>query len=156
MINKVFILFFLTLITSGCIEKIRHHGHSIDNEVLKSFKNNITTKEDILAVIGSPSSKSLFGNEEWYYVKTVKTSTAFIPFAPKERETYVFKFDNNDKLVEIKSLTLKDGAKIELNSDKTIYHGTTENLLDSFINNIGRFNDMSGNKKLPERPKGIR
>ena len=69
--RKLFIFFILSLFISACtLKKIEnHHGvHFLDKKQEKLTINQ-SNKNDILKLLGSPSTKSAFDNDLWIYIE---------------------------------------------------------------------------------------
>ena len=74
--NKLYI-FFLFLILSNCSFKpvIKHHGVPSLEKKQKSLIINKTNKNDIVKILGSPSTKSKFDNDVWIYIERKQTQS---------------------------------------------------------------------------------
>ena len=74
--NKLYI-FFLILILSNCSFKpvVKHHGVHFLEKKQKLLKVNITNKNDIQKILGTPSTKSKFDNDVWIYIEQKKTQS---------------------------------------------------------------------------------
>mgnify|MGYP006429211293 CR=1 FL=1 len=75
--NKIFIIFIFLFISNCSLNKvIKHHGVNFLDKKEDSLELNITNKNDILKILGPPSTKSSFDNDVWIYIerKTSKSS----------------------------------------------------------------------------------
>ena len=74
--SKLYI-FFLFLILSNCSFKpvIKHHGVPSLEKKQKSLIINKTNKNDIVKILGSPSTKSKFDNDVWIYIERKQTQS---------------------------------------------------------------------------------
>ena len=75
--KKIFFFILLLLISNCKLNKVvKHHGvHFLDKKQEKlSLKT--TNKNDIVKILGPPSTKSTFDNDLWIYIerKTTKAS----------------------------------------------------------------------------------
>ena len=74
--NKLYIL-FLFLILSNCSFKpvVKHHGvPSLEKKQLKLIINK-TNKNDIIKIIGYPSTTSKFDNDIWIFIERKQTQS---------------------------------------------------------------------------------
>ena len=74
--NKLYI-FFLFLILSNCSFQpvVKHHGVPSLEKKQKSLIINKTNKNDIITILGSPSTTSKFDNDEWIYIERKQTQS---------------------------------------------------------------------------------
>ena len=98
--NKI-LLFILIFILSCTTNKVvKHHGvHFLDKKQQK-LEISTTNKNDIIKLLGEPSTKSSFDNDVWIYIER-KISTGSIFKLGKEKL-----ITNNVLVVEIDDLGL--------------------------------------------------
>ena len=74
--NKLYI-FFLFLILSNCSFKkvVKHHGVPFLEKKQSSLVINKTNKNDIMKILGNPSTKSKFDNDVWIYIERKQTQS---------------------------------------------------------------------------------
>ena len=74
--NKLYI-FFIFLILSNCSFKpvVKHHGVPSLEKKEKSLIINKTNKNDIVKILGSPSTTSKFDNDVWIYIERKQTQS---------------------------------------------------------------------------------
>ena len=74
--NKLYI-FFLFLILSNCSFKpvVKHHGVPFLEKKQEKLIVNITNKNDIKKILGSPSTTSKFNNDVWIYIERKQTQS---------------------------------------------------------------------------------
>ena len=104
---KIILFIILIFITNCKFNKvIDNHGvHYLDKKQL-SLTVNKSNKNDIIVLLGPPSTKSKFDNDLWIYIERKKTRTTLLKFGKKKI------FSNNVLLLEIDSKGLL--AKKEL------------------------------------------
>ena len=74
--NKLY-LFFLFLILSNCSLKpvVKHHGVPSLEKKQKSLIISKTNKNDIVKILGYPSTTSKFDNDVWIYIERKQTQS---------------------------------------------------------------------------------
>ena len=74
--NKLYI-FFLFLILSNCSFKpvVKHHGVPFLEKKQKNLIVNKTNKNDVLKILGNPSTTSTFDNDVWIYIERKQTQS---------------------------------------------------------------------------------
>jgi len=124
--RKLFILFIISLFISACtLKKVeKHHGvHFLDKKQKKLIVNQ-SNRNDILKLLGSPSTKSTFDNDLWIYIER-KTDNSSLKKFGKERLIV-----NNVLLLEINNIGLlenKEFLDISNMQELKFAEQTTEN-----------------------------
>ena len=74
--NKLYI-FFLFLILSNCSFKpvVKHHGVPFLEKKQETLIINKTNKNDIVKILGNPSTTSKFDNDIWIYIERKQTQS---------------------------------------------------------------------------------
>ena len=74
---KILYIIFLSLIVSNCSFKkvIKHHGVPFLEKKQKLLVVNTTNKNDILKILGNPSTTSKFDNDVWIYIERKQTQS---------------------------------------------------------------------------------
>ena len=74
--NKLYI-FFLFLILTNCSFQpvVKHHGVPSLEKKQKSLIISKTNKNDIIKILGSPSTTSKFDNDVWIYIERKQTQS---------------------------------------------------------------------------------
>jgi len=103
----------IVLITFGCSSNKVSNNHGFISLQTKYEKIMIskTNKNDILKVIGPPSSISKFDKNKWFYIERVKTNQSLFKLGIKKinkNNILVIKFDKKGLLEEKKLYTLND------------------------------------------------
>ena len=126
------IVFFITACSSNKVSK--NHGFiSLENK-LENIVINKSNKNDIIEVIGHPSSISKFNPNKWFYIERKQTNQSLFKLGIKKiskNNILVIEFNNkglvkNKKLVNLNDMNdLKYVKKIttkEFEQDNTIYN----------------------------------
>ena len=84
--KNLFIFFIITLFISACtLKKVeKHHGVHFLNKKQEKLTVNQSNKNDILKLLGSPSTKSTFDNDLWIYIERKVDNSSFIRFGSKK------------------------------------------------------------------------
>ena len=98
--KKIFIFTFIFILSCSTNKVVKHHGvHFLDKKHTK-LEINSTNVNDIIELLGEPSTKSSFDNDVWIYIER-KTSTGSIYKLGKE-----VLLTNNVLVLEINDLGL--------------------------------------------------
>ncbi|WP_428080064.1 outer membrane protein assembly factor BamE domain-containing protein [Candidatus Pelagibacter sp.] len=157
--NKLYI-FFLFLILSNCTIKpvIKHHGVPNLDKKQNTLIINKTNKNDIIKILGYPSTKSKFDNDLWIYIERKQTQS-------KLKNLGKMKIDTNNVLVleinqygilEKKELYNKDNMKnLKISKDITGTELKKNSFLYKFFSSMrSKINDPL-NKRAESRKKEI-
>ena len=105
--KKLFIFFIISLFVSACtLKKVeRHHGvHFLDKKHEKLTVNK-SNKNDILELLGSPSTKSTFDNDLWIYIERKTDNSSIVRFGSEKILV------NNVLLLEINNMGLLESKE---------------------------------------------
>ena len=74
---KILYIIFLSLIVANCSFKkvVKHHGVHFLQKKQEKLKINVSNKNDILSLLGNPSTNSKFDNDVWIYIERKKTQS---------------------------------------------------------------------------------
>lgn len=100
----------------------------------------VTRAEDVAAVLGSPTTRSNFGEEVWYYVSQRQERVGM--FAPKVTEQHVMaiSFDSSQVVSNVSEFTKEQGKPVQLVSKTTPTEGHDFTFVEQMLGNLGRFN----------------
>ena len=74
--NKIIFIITFIFISNCTLNKIvKHHGVNFLDKKEDSLELNITNKNDILKILGPPSTKSSFDNDVWIYIERKQTQS---------------------------------------------------------------------------------
>ena len=114
---KILIL-FLFLFTLNCsTNKVsKNHGFKSLETKFEKIVINQTNKNDIIDLIGPPSTKSDFNKNKWFYIERRKTNQSLFKLGQKKIEKnniLMVEFNNRGILKNKKIFNLKDMNKIK-------------------------------------------
>ena len=129
------------LAVSACTQRIATHGNLPDPDRLAEVVPGEMSKDEVAEILGSPSSKSLFGEETWYYISERKETTAF--FAPEltERKVLIVRFDKEGYVSDLETLSAEDGREIEPVERETPTAGNELTIIQQLLGNLGKYSD---------------
>jgi len=109
---------FLFLFTLNCSpNKVsNNHGFTSLQDKFDKISINKTNKNDILKIIGPPSSISNFNNDKWFYIERMKKNQSLFKLGIKKiqkNDILIVKFNNKGILEYKKILKLNDMNDIE-------------------------------------------
>ena len=149
---KILYIIILSLIVTNCsLEKVvKHHGVPFLEKKQASLIVNKSNKNDIIKILGNPSTKSKFDNDVWIYIERKQTQSELMNFGK-------MKIYKNDVLIlEIDNygiLKKKEFYNKENMENIKIVKATTE---AGFKRNSFIYNFMSSMRQKINDPLGQR
>ena len=128
---------------AGCSDNIDPRGNAPMPEALAQIQPGRVTRSDVVALIGTPATSSMFGDDHWYYISSHFQTVAF--YAPEEldRQVIIIDFDKAGTVTAVRKLGLEQGKEISMVSRETPAPGKELSLLEQLIGNVGKFNDTT-------------
>jgi outer membrane protein assembly factor BamE (lipoprotein component of BamABCDE complex) len=116
---KILYIIFLSLIVANCSFKpvVKHHGVPFLEKKQSSLVINKTNKNDIMKILGNPSTKSKFDNDVWIYIERKQTQSKLKNFGKMkiyENNILVLDIDNYGILKKKKFYNKDDMKNIKV------------------------------------------
>ena len=109
---RIFFIFLLLFTLNCSSNKVRNnHGFISLQAKFEKITINQTNKNDILSIIGPPSSISNFDKNKWFYIQRIKTNQSLFKLGIKKidkNNILIVKFNNKGILTGKKVLNLND------------------------------------------------
>ena len=131
----------LSLSLAGCIgyDGELQRGYVADDRLLEQVKVG-SSAEQVLVVLGTPTSTSTVGGSAWYYISQ-KTGQTFAFQQPTivEQRIFAVYFDKAKKVERVANYGLQDGKVFDFVSRTTPTAGAESSFLASAMKNLLRF-----------------
>ena len=127
---------------SGCLgyEGDFDRGYQIDQQSLDQVKVGQTTKQQALALMGTPSTTSTVGGDAWYYIgQKLSRELAFMPAKLTDQNVLAIYFDKGGKVERIANYGMKDGKVFDFVSRTTPTGGPEPDFLRNILTGLFRF-----------------
>lgn len=136
-------------ILGGCSTEVALHGNLPRSYQLAEIHPGKSTAQDVLRILGSPSSTGVFDTRHWYYISRRTSRTAF--FSPKilAQNVYVVNFNDEGVVRSITHENLNNAKAIKPMPGQTPAPGQHLTLLQQLLGNVGRFNGVSPKSSGP-------
>ncbi|HSV29475.1 MAG TPA: outer membrane protein assembly factor BamE [Candidatus Omnitrophota bacterium] len=129
----------LSLGAAACTPAVDQRGNLPHPDLVAQVQAGKSTRDDVLAVLGTPSTTMTYGGESWHYISARTETKAFFEPEFKERKVLSIVFDKNGVVREITSKGLEDGREVESVERVTPTAGKDLTILEQLIGNVGRF-----------------
>ncbi len=145
-------LFFTILISNCSLNKVvHHHGvHNLDKKQSK-LKINYSNKNDILKIIGPPSTKSSFDNDIFIYIERKTSSSKLSKLGKKElmvNNVLVLEISNQGLLVSKKFYNKDDMTNLKFDETQTNINYSKKSFVYNFLYSLRqKIDDPLGKKR---------
>ena len=151
--KKIILILSFFLISNCNLNKvIYHHGvHNLEKKQSK-LKINETNKNDIIKLIGPPSSKSTFDNDVFIYIETKKSGTKITNLGKRKllvNNVLILEIDSRGLLLNKKFYNKDDMNKIEFDKEITSNTYTKRSFIYNFMYSLRqKIDDPLGKKRI--------
>jgi outer membrane protein assembly factor BamE (lipoprotein component of BamABCDE complex) len=115
------------------------HGYQADPRSLEQVRVG-SSAEQVLVLLGTPSTTSTVGGDAWYYVtQQTKRMVAFMDPQVIDRHIYAVYFDKGKKVVRVANYGMEDGKVIDFVSRSTPTGGAESTFLRGMFLNLLKF-----------------
>ena len=130
----------VTVVLLGCSPIKATRGNIVQDEKLVELQVGLSTVDDVVDVLGTPSTVATFDNSVWYYIGQRTERMAFFRPEVIERRILVVEFDPDTQILRsMEELDYEDGQEVALIERETPTLGRRMTFLEQMFGNIGRF-----------------
>jgi len=153
---KVLLLIIFLLIVNCKFNKVvENHGvHYLDKKQ-QSLTINKSNKNDIISLLGPPSTKSKFDNDLWIYIERKKTRTTLLKFGKKKisaNNVLLLEIDNKGLLAKKEFLDINDMKEVKFIDDATVISYSKKSFVYDFLSSMRqKVNDPLGIRSKKRR-----
>ena len=134
---------FGPFILTGCDNIVDQRGFAATPGSVEKLEIGAQSRDDVVRLIGSPSSVGTFNPNVWYYISQKQESYAFLKPEITEQKVMQLNFNESGRLTAMKTYDLKDGENITMVSRITPTAGKELTVLEQILGNVGRFSGKS-------------
>jgi len=140
---KILMYICIFFILANCSNKTTYSGKIINNEELKDI--NFTNKEKLISKLGTPSYIDPIENKFFYFSEKSEKKSIFNKKV-KYSFVFVFKIDEDDKIINSQVFNINNIKNVKLSRDKTTNEIVKRGLLEKIFGGVGT------NQRLPTTP----
>tara|TARA_B100000787_G_C16113847_1_gene259362 strand:+ start:269 stop:733 length:465 start_codon:yes stop_codon:yes gene_type:complete len=151
--KNIFLFLIISLFFSACtLKKVeKHHGVRFLDKKQEKLTVNRSNKNDIMALLGAPSSKSTFDNDLWIYIER-KTDQSSLSKLGSERiilnNVLLLEISNKGLLKEKKFFNLNNMKEIKITERTTESQYKKKTFIYDFLSSLRqKINDPLGKRK---------
>ena len=147
----VLLVIFLFVVNCKFNKIVDSHGSHYLEKKEKELTINISNKNDIISILGPPSTKSKFDNDLWIYMERKKTRTSLLKLGKKKiyiNNVLLLEINNKGLLAKKKIFNIKDMNEIEFVDDETEITYSKRSFIYDFLSSMRqKINDPLGVRK---------
>jgi outer membrane protein assembly factor BamE (lipoprotein component of BamABCDE complex) len=129
----------LVPLLTGCETIVDQRGFAPTPGSVEKLEVGSQSREDVVRLIGSPSTVATFNPNVWYYITQKQETYAFFKPQMLEQNVLQLTFNETGRLQAMKKYELADGKDIEMVSRITPTAGKELTVLEQIMGNVGRF-----------------
>ena len=150
---KKILLLSLILLASCTLNKVvKHHGvHNLEKKQTK-LKINQTNKNDIINLIGPPSTKSTFDNDVYIYIERKTSGSKLVKLGKKKlikNDVLVLEIDSKGILLAKNFYNKDEMNNIRFDDDVTSINYSKKSFIYNFLSSVRqKIDDPLGKKRI--------
>ena len=150
--NKIyFIIIFLCIANCSFNKAIKHHGVNFLEKKQEKLILKTTNKNDIIKILGPPSTKSTFDNDVWIFIERKTTTKKLFKLARKKilvNNVLVLEIDSYGLLVKKEFYNIEKMNDLDFSKRKTEITYTKKSFVYDFMSSMRqKLNDPLGKRK---------
>jgi len=124
------------MLAGGCTGFVNQRGNKLDERRMEAIEPGQTSKAELSQIWGTPTAKSTFDDNTWYYISKRTERVAFFDPETTEQQVLIVRFDDNDKIASISKKGLEDAREVAVVERKTPTIGEEPTLFSSLYNTL--------------------
>lgn len=129
----------MLFILAACSPVSNKRGNLLEDFQTSEVVPNIHTQSDVLRILGSPTTKSPFDDNIWYYIGQETEKRGILDPEVTEEKIVAVTF-NEEGIVQSLNKMNSNRIDIPLERTKTPTHGNQVTIMQQFLGNLGKFN----------------
>ncbi|MEA2997957.1 MAG: hypothetical protein QOG74_3506 [Alphaproteobacteria bacterium] len=121
-------MLLLGILLGGCITQTYQRGYLVPEGALEQIPLG-ASQEQVLIVLGTPSTVATISGEVFYYISQRTEQTSFLPQREVDRRVVAVYFDKSRKVERLANYGIKDGKIFDYISRTTPSGGQEQNAL---------------------------
>jgi len=150
--NKIyFIIIFLCIANCSFNKAIKHHGVNFLEKKQEKLILKTTNKNDIIKILGPPSTKSTFDNDVWIFIERKTTTKKLFKLAREKllvNNVLVLEIDSYGLLVKKEFYNMEKMNDLDFSKRTTEISYTKKSFVYDFMSSMRqKLNDPLGKRK---------
>ena len=149
--RSLLLITFLLVVNCKLNRVENNHGVPFLDKKQKELVINTTNKNDIIKILGPPSTRSQFNNDLWIYIERKKTAKGVLSFGKKKIHTnnvLILEINNKGLLAKKEFFDISNMQKIKFNEGSTDASYSKKSFVYDFLSSMRqKVNDPLGVRK---------
>lgn len=128
----------LALALTGCQPTVSTRGNLISDVKLAKIQPGVSSKYEVAAVWGPPSSIAAFDPNTWFYIGQTTEEMGIFKHETVKSRIIKVTFDENEVVTDISEA--EDAQDIRVVNRRTPTAGKEPGVMKQFLGNLGKFN----------------
>ena len=138
--KKIYFLIILIFLSNCSLNKLnKSHGNVNLNKKIERLTINHTNKNDVINILGPPSTKSEFDENKWYFIERRLTSTSMFTLGREKLEAnniLILEFDNTGMLLSKNLYDKNRMQELEFSKNKTLVDYQNKNIFYNIMSSV--------------------
>ena len=124
------------LLLGGCLSQVYQRGYVMPEGALQQIPIG-ASQEQVLIVLGTPSTVATVSGDAFYYIsQRTESSALFIPDTPTDQRVVAVYFDKNRRVEKLADYGIKDGKVFDYVSRTTPTGGRDASYIQKMFGNF--------------------
>ena len=146
--RTLLLITFLVVVNCKFNKVVDSHGVNFLEKKEKELILNGSNKNDIILLLGPPSTRSKFDNDLWIYIESKKTRTSFAKFGKKKiyvNNVLLLEIDNKGLLAKKELINIESMNDVTFLDDETNISYSKKSFVYDFLSSMRqKINDPLG------------
>ena len=130
----------LCLAIAACEGTVDRRGYRVSERDVEQIQIGISTEEDVLTLMGTPTTRGTFDEKVWYYIGSELEQWGFLEADLIARDIIEVHFDDAGYVAAIGIHGAEIAQDVDPVDRETPTRGNRVTFVDQLLGNLGRFN----------------
>jgi outer membrane protein assembly factor BamE (lipoprotein component of BamABCDE complex) len=135
---------------------VTNRGHAVSAEQMAQITPGVTTRQDVLALLGTPSHAGTFSDDSWYYISSTSRIRPARSLAVFDRRVVAVEFDPRGVVRAVREIREPDMPNVAFVARETPTPGTEQTFLQRVFGGVGRVGPAAAAMAGQQTPGGAR
>ena len=141
---KALAIIAATFSLSACASDNQVNGQLPSPERIAMIEPGVSNRDDVLELLGSPSTRPPFDDNNWYYIRKISHTIAFFDPVVLEQNVLTIVFNDDGIVDDILLYTQEDGRDIAMAERITPTQGRELTIWEQILSNYGNIASARG------------
>ncbi len=114
-------------------------GNKVDEDSVAQLVPGTSTRQDVVALLGSPTARAAFDDNTWLYISEVTRPVIAGTQGIENQNVTVVTFDDKGTMTKVVKRTEADSMPVDVVARTTPSPGTEASWLQQLLGNVGKF-----------------